>query len=207
MSLATPKIIASIDSALRRLHGVAVAGRPPPSAEAAVLSATEKDLVRGLMRVNHAGEVCAQALYLGQSLLARDAELRAFLRQAAAEEQDHMFWCLGRLQVLGDGPSRLSCVWFGGSMLIGMLVALGGDKLSLGFLSETERQVVAHLQRHLDRLPQKDAESRAILRQMLQEEAGHMESADRRGAVALPEPVQALMQVASKLMTTVAFRI
>lgn len=207
MSSATYKLIVSIDSMLRQSHGVAVSGREVPSAEAGSLSAAEMDLARGLMRVNHAGEVCAQALYLGQSLLSRDAELRAFLRQAAAEEQDHMFWCLSRLHTLGDGPSRLSFVWFGGAMFIGMVVALGGDKISLGFLSETERQVVAHLQRHLDRLPQKDAESRAILRQMLQEEASHMEAANHRGAVAMPEPVQALMKAASKLMTTVAFRI
>ena len=197
--------IAAVDGLLRRMHGVASASRSPAESPPSSLLESDKSLVRGLMRVNHAGEICAQALYLGQALLARDPELILFLREAAAEEQDHMAWCLQRLNALHSGPSRLAPLWYGGAMLIGALAALAGDKISLGFLSETERQVAEHLQGHIDRLPPEDHESRAILRQMLQEELQHKDAAGSRGAAPPPLPVRAIMRLTSKVMTTTAY--
>lgn len=197
--------IAAADGLLRRMHGVAPATRSPPESPPSSLSEPDEGLVRGLMRVNHSGEICAQALYLGQSLLARDPELILFLREAAAEEQDHMAWCLRRLNALRSGPSRLAPLWYGGAMLIGALAALAGDRTSLGFLSETERQVAEHLRGHIDRLPPEDHESRAILGQMLREELQHKDAAGSRGAATLPPPVRTLMRMTAKVMTTVAY--
>ena len=201
------EIIGSIDKLLRQVHGVVAPARMVDKPRETHLSTEEKHLAQGLMRVNHSGEICAQALYLGQSILARDPELRQFLRTAAEEENDHTAWCLNRLHSLQAGPSRLAPVWFCGAMLIGMLAALAGDRISLGFLSETERQVVEHLQRHIDRLPSGDHQSRAILQQMLKEEAGHKDAADTRGAAELPETIRTMMKLASKVMTTTAYYI
>ena len=165
----------------------------------------DRDLAMRLMRVNHAGEVSAQALYHGQALTARSAEVRAAMHDSAREEADHLAWCAERIDELGGQVSVLNPVWYAGSFGIGALAGLFGDRVSLGFIAETERQVVAHLERHLDRLPEHDAKSRAILAQMRADEAHHAESAQDLGGVPLPRPVQGLMGVVSKVMTRTAF--
>ncbi len=161
----------------------------------------------GLMRVNHTGEVCAQALYDGQAALARDPETRAHLETAAAEETDHLAWCAERLHELDDRPSLLNPLWYAGSFAIGALAALVGDRWSLGFVVETERQVEAHLGEHLDRLPTIDARSRAILSTMQADEGRHADNARVRGGTKLPPPVPTLMRGASAVMKAVAYRI
>lgn len=194
---------------------LARAERPPAAranpagaiADEAPLSEAERRHAAGLMRVNHAGEICAQALYAGQALLARDAALRAHLLAAADEEIDHLAWCAERLSELGEGPSLLSPLWYFGSYAIGMLAASFGDRQSLGFVVETERQVEAHLDEHLDRLPPSDRRSRAILRAMQAEERRHAEEALARGAASLPDPVPRLMALAAQVMKTLAYRI
>ena len=160
----------------------------------------------GLMRINHAGEVCAQALYRGQAAVAREAATRASLLQAAVEEGDHLAWCAERLGELDSRPSLLNPVWYAGSYAIGVAAGLYGDGYNLGFVVETERQVEAHLGEHLDTLPDGDARSRAIVRQMQQDEAEHGQAAQEAGARPLPEPIPALMTLASKLMKAVAYR-
>jgi ubiquinone biosynthesis monooxygenase Coq7 len=159
----------------------------------------------GLMRVNHAGEIAAQGLYLGQALTARTPETRAALEKAAAEEGDHLAWCRDRLDELGSRPSLLNPLWYGGSVAIGALAGLFGDRASLGFMAETERQVEGHLADHLDRLPGDDARSRAIVEQMQVDEIGHGRAAVAAGAAALPEPVPRLMRLAARVMTGTAY--
>jgi 3-demethoxyubiquinol 3-hydroxylase len=161
----------------------------------------------GLMRINHTGEVCAQALYFGQAAVSRDTELRVHLQRAAAEEIDHLAWCAQRLQELGHRPSVFNPLWYAGSFTLGALAGLVGDRVSLGFVVETERQVEAHLGDHLERLPQGDERSRAIVRRMQADEARHAEDALQRGAVALPQPVPRLMAAAAGLMKFVAYRL
>jgi ubiquinone biosynthesis monooxygenase Coq7 len=158
------------------------------------------------MRVNHAGEVAAQALYHGQALLARSDETRAFLLKAAAEEGDHLAWCEQRLHELGDRPSLLNPLWYAGSFAIGAAAASISDRLSLGFVTETERQVEGHLAGHLQRLPAADERSRRILETMQSDEVGHAEAASAAGAAELPQPVRELMKLTSKVMTGTAFR-
>jgi ubiquinone biosynthesis monooxygenase Coq7 len=160
-----------------------------------------------LMRVNHAGEVCAQALYQGQALTARNQETRAQMRQAAIEENDHLAWCRQRIHQLGGHTSLLNPLWYAGSLAIGAASGLFGDKWSLGFLAETEQQVVRHLDGHLQRLPTADHKSHAILEQMKTDEAKHRDTAQDAGGAALPEPVKKLMTLASRVMTTTAYRI
>ena len=167
----------------------------------------QRRLAAGLMRVNHAGEMAAQALYHGQSLTARDPALRRRLTRASLEESDHLSWCRDRLDELGGSPSRLDPFWYGGSLLIGIAAGIAGDRWNLGFLAETERQVVRHLDDHLERLPEADRRSRAILRQMRADELGHAELAESLGAAPLPGAVKRLMRLTSKVMTTLAFRI
>ena len=161
----------------------------------------------GLMRVNHAGEVAAQALYRGQSLGARDPSTRAAMEQAAREENDHLVWCRSRLGELGSRPSRLDPLWYAGSLAIGAAAALAGDRWSLGFVAETERQVVAHLDDHLRRLPDGDRRSRALLVRMRADEQRHATRARAAGGAALPSIVRRAMQAASKVMTRTAYRI
>ncbi|MBS0569479.1 MAG: 2-polyprenyl-3-methyl-6-methoxy-1,4-benzoquinone monooxygenase [Proteobacteria bacterium] len=160
----------------------------------------------GLMRVNHTGEVCAQALYSGQAAVARDDGNRARLLHAAAEETDHLAWCGERLEALASRPSLLNPLWYAGSFAIGAIAALVNDKVSLGFVVETERQVEAHLGEHLERLPAADAASRAVVAQMQVDEARHGRMAKDAGGIELPPPIPALMRLASGLMKAVAYR-
>ncbi len=159
------------------------------------------------MRVNHVGEVCAQALYQAQALTARDPALRAHMTQAARDEMDHLAWTQTRLDALGDRPSLLNPLWYAGSFAIGLAAGALGDRLSLGFVVETERQVEQHLAGHLDRWPAGDVESRAVVEQMKVDESRHAESAERAGAAELPLPLKAVMRLAARVMTSTAYRI
>jgi len=183
--------------------------RPNPASAAveAELDVVARRHAAGLMRVNHAGEVCAQALYFGQAAVARDPATRAELLQAAAEEGDHLVWCQQRLEELGSRPSLLNPCWYAGSYLIGIAAGLWGDGYNLGFVVETERQVEAHLGEHLETLPPGDARSRAIVRQMQADEAAHGRQALAAGARELPPPVPRLMGLASAVMKALAYRI
>lgn len=171
------------------------------------LSAAEKQEAIRLMRVNHAGEIAAQALYQGQALTARNSATKAQLNQAAKEEGDHLAWCAERIHELGGQTSRLQPFWYAGSFAIGAAAGLLGDRVSLGFVAETERQVVDHLQDHLTRLPAEDKVSRSIVSQMQQDEAEHGAQAEHAGGVPLPRPVRDAMKLASKVMTKTAYRI
>jgi len=171
------------------------------------LSRQEKKQAAGLMRVNHAGEVSAQALYRGQSLAARDPALCSKLKQASIEESDHLNWCRRRLGELDENPSIFDPFWYLGSFVLGMTAGMAGDRWNLGFLAETEYQVVHHLDSHLGQLPERDARSRAIVTQMKMDELGHARLAENLGAAELPSPVKTLMKLTSKVMTTVAERI
>lgn len=201
--------IAAADRALRSVFAAAHASRPPPlplSPEPpAPLSPAEQEVSGALMRVNHTGELAAQALYHGQALLARTPATRALLLQAAREEADHLAWCEARLAELHSRPSLLNPLWYLGSFLIGAGTALWGDRISLGFVTETERQVEGHLERHLQRLPPSDARSRAILATMRSEEMAHGASAERAGGAALPGPVRELMRRTAQVMTGTAY--
>lgn len=201
--------MAEADRALRTLFARPAAQRPNPAGdlEPAVLDDAQREDVAGMMRVNHVGEVCAQALYSGQAMVARDAPTRAHLLEAAAEETDHLAWCAERLEELGDRPSLLNPLWYGGAFAIGAVAGALSDRLSLGFVVETERQVEAHLDRHLHRLPPADERSRRILAQMKADEARHGDNAQAAGAVVLPPPIPSLMRLAARFMKAVATRI
>ena len=205
------RLIIGADQALKSLAGgVSGARRTNPADAQANLEADLNDAERahaaGLMRVNHAGEVCAQALYQSQALTARSDAIRNAMEQAAREEIDHLHWCEQRLEELNSHGSRLNPFWYAGSFLIGGLAGLAGDRWNLGFVAETERQVVRHLESHLHELPAQDARSRAIVAQMKLDEAEHATLAVASGAAELPAPVKQSMQLASKLMTTLAYR-
>ncbi len=203
-------LILAADSALRTLLAEPRASRPTPAplGPGASLSEGERREAAALMRVNHVGEVCAQALYTGQMLASRDPALREKLAEASREETDHLAWTLQRLRELNDRPSLLNPVWYAGAFAIGYAAGkLGGDRLSLGFVVETENQVEAHLDSHMERLPAGDTASRAIVAQMKDDEVQHARMAERAGALALPAPVKGLMQLAAKVMTTVAHRV
>lgn len=203
-------LILAADSALRTLWAEPRASRPTPQAATAelVMSNAERREAAALMRVNHVGEVCAQALYTGQALACRSSVLRAQLAEASREETDHLAWTMQRLRELNDRPSWLNPLWYAGAFAIGYAAGkLGGDQVSLGFVVETERQVEAHLQSHMDQLPAADSASRAIVAQMKADEIAHAQMAQKAGAVELPAPVKSLMQAAAKVMTTVAHRI
>ena len=174
-----------------------------PEAE---LSENERKLSSALMRVNHAGEIAAQALYKAQALTAREVELKKSMQQSANEEQDHLDWCESRIKELDDHTSYLEPVWYAGSFGIGVLAGCFGDKWNLGFLAETEHQVVRHLDSHLEKLPIKDKRSRAILEQMREDELQHAVTAENAGAYTLPKGVKYLMTLASKVMTKTAFK-
>ncbi|SNT26731.1 ubiquinone biosynthesis monooxygenase Coq7 [Noviherbaspirillum humi] len=201
--------IEAFDKALRVISGNAVAHRPTPgrgTAEAP-LSDEAKRRSAGLMRVNHVGEVCAQALYDSQAQFAQSPATRVQFKLAGREEEDHLAWTAERLEELGSRPSLLNPVWYAGSFLLGTIAARAGDAYSLGFVVETERQVEAHLMSHLDRLPAADAKSRAIVEQMRMDEIEHGNAAKRMGANTLPWPVRKGMQLTAKIMTTTAYYI
>ena len=201
------RLVAGLDRGLRTVLGGVSASRdnPAEAVEEGDLSTLERHTAVGLMRVNHAGEVSAQALYQGQAVTAREQTVRSALERAAEEENDHLVWCRSRLDELGAGPSLLDPVWYAGSFAIGALAGLLGDRLSLGFLAETERQVVEHLEGHLARLPPGDRRSRAILEQMRTDEQGHATTAAERGAHEVPGVVKSLMRFSARVMTRSAY--
>ena len=195
--------------ALETVFGQPAATRPNPAADTAdvELDETERRHAAGLMRINHVGEICAQALYSGQAAVARDPATREHLLEAAQEETDHLAWCAQRLDELDSRPSLLNPLWYAGSYAIGVLAGLRGDGWNLGFVVETERQVEAHLDEHLQTLPAADARSRSILHTMKADEARHAENAQAQGARVLPPPIPTVMAMASNLMKTIAYRL
>jgi ubiquinone biosynthesis monooxygenase Coq7 len=204
------RIIGAIDEALR----ISTGGAPTPqranpagNTASAELDDEQRRHVAGLMRINHAGEVCAQALYAGQAATARDEATRLAMQSAADEEIDHLAWCEERLQELDSHPSLLNPFWYAGSFAIGALAGIAGDDWSLGFVKETEIQVEAHLEDHLDRLPPGDGRSQAILDQMKVDEAKHAAMAGAAGARELPEPIRRAMAVTAGIMKTLAYRL
>lgn len=203
------RLLIGVENALE-----AVAGRPDAQRESPALDQPLPELeehdrrhAAGLMRVNHTGEVCAQALYKGQALLARNEETRAHLRHAAEEETDHLAWCADRLRELDSRPSLLNPVWYAGSLAIGAAAAALNDRVSLGFVVETERQVETHLAEHIERLPASDDRSRAVLTRMQADETRHADNALARGGITLPAPVPTVMRMASSVMKAVAYRV
>jgi ubiquinone biosynthesis monooxygenase Coq7 len=200
-------VLSAADGALRTLFAAPRALRACPTvpADDTVLSPPEKRKAAALMRVNHVGEVCAQALYSAQSLATKDPVLKARFEQAAREETDHLAWTQDRLDALGARPSLLNPLWYAGAFGLGLVAGRLGDRASLGFLVETERQVEAHLESHLEALPAGDHASRAIVAQMKEDEAAHAAQALQAGGVELPAPVRGLMKAAAKVMTTTAY--
>ena len=203
------KFIIAADAALRTLFATPRAARACPTLpqQGTELSAADKAQSGALMRVNHVGEVCAQALYTAQALVTGNEALRAQFKQASLEETDHLAWTSQRLAELGARPSLLNPLWYAGAFGLGLLAGRLGDRVSLGFVVETENQVEAHLQSHMSRLPAHDHASRAIVAQMKDDEARHAVDALRAGAQELPAPVKMLMAAAAKVMTTVAQRV
>jgi 3-demethoxyubiquinol 3-hydroxylase len=206
------RLLVAADTALRTVAGANHATRPTPGDTAPGEMVRDLDresqrLSGALMRVNHVGEVCAQALYSAQALATRDDRLRRHFEQAARDETDHLAWTQQRLAELGDRPSLLNPLWYAGAFAIGLLAGRLGDAVSLGFVVETERQVEQHLAGHLDRLPSADTASRKIVAQMMEDEVRHAVDAEAAGAAALPGPARLAMQAAAKVMTTVAHRI
>ncbi|MGQ0749829.1 MAG: 2-polyprenyl-3-methyl-6-methoxy-1,4-benzoquinone monooxygenase [Betaproteobacteria bacterium] len=201
------RFIVAFDKGLRTLFAPAQTLRPVPGEALpdAALSDPERRDVASLMRVNHSGEICAQALYQGQALTARNAQARAALEQAAREETEHLAWTERRIEELAGRKSVLNPVWYAGSFVIGAAAGLLGDRWNLGFLAETERQVVDHLEGHLRRVPAEDSRSRAILEQMRDDESRHATSAFRHGASELPAPARLAMRFASRVMTRTAY--
>lgn len=202
-------LLIAADGALRTLFAKPHAQRPTPApaSEPREMTASERRRAGALMRVNHVGEVCAQALYTGQALTARDDGLRQQLKAAAREETDHLAWTQERLTALDAHASLLNPLWYTGAFALGVLAGRLGDKTSLGFVAETERQVEAHLDGHLQRLPPGDTASRAVVQQMKLDEARHAAEAWDAGAAPLPAPVRAAMRLVARVMTTVAHRV
>lgn len=200
-------LIGVFDRGLRTLAGVGGSNNAAPDAPEGALTDEERTHAAGLMRVNHTGEVCAQALYEGQALTARRTEVRDALKQAAEEEVDHLAWCRQRLEELEARPSVLDPVFYAASFAVGAAAGALGDRVSLGFIEATEDQVVQHLDRHLDDLPPGDARSRAIVTEMRADEARHGVNALKAGGAAFPEGVKQVMTVVSRLMTETAYRI
>ena len=204
------RLILEFDTALRSVVGGANAQRPTPGSESGAnlaLDAEQRKHAAGLMRINHVGEVCAQALYQSQKFVARNSEIKEMLDHSAQEELDHLAWCETRLKELGSHTSYLNPFWYAGSFAIGLAAGLAGDKWSLGFVVETEKQVENHLQSHLKKLPEEDHRSRAIVDQMRIDEIEHGQAALHAGGVTLPEPIQKIMQAMSKVMTSTAYKI
>jgi 3-demethoxyubiquinol 3-hydroxylase len=203
------QLLIAADNALRTLSDADRAGRPhpQPAQPGAVLDENQRRLAGALMRVNHVGEVCAQALYSAQALSTRDAALRRHFEAASREETDHLAWTKQRLDELGAHTSWLNPLWYAGAFAVGLAAGRGGDALSLGFVVETERQVEQHLQSHLDRLPMEDTASRAIVSAMKDDEARHASDAEHAGAKLLPPPLRWIMRAAARVMTTTAHHI
>jgi ubiquinone biosynthesis monooxygenase Coq7 len=200
------RLLELADAGLRSSFARPQSARPTPGIPApAPVDSGRRRHVAGLMRVNHAGEIAAQGLYQGQALTARTAETRAALRRAADEEGDHLAWCRDRLEELGSRPSLLNPLWYAGSVAIGAVAGLFGDRASLGFMAETEKQVEGHLADHLARLPADDSRSRAIIEQMQADEVSHGHSAVAAGGGPLPEPVPRLMRLTARCMTGTAY--
>jgi ubiquinone biosynthesis monooxygenase Coq7 len=207
---AMDRFIISIDGALRMATGLADAGQrenPAGDIPDIVMDEENRQHAAGLMRINHAGEICAQALYAGQAATASSPDVQTEMQQAANEEIDHLGWCKARLDELDSQPSRLDPLWYAGSFAIGAIAGLAGDGWSLGFLKETENQVEAHLEGHIEKLPPEDARSRAILEQMKIDEAKHAQMAADSGAYDLPQPIRDLMKLTADAMKAVAYRI
>lgn len=202
-------LIIEADKVMRTLFASQTSVRRHPDADVpeAALSEAERRHVAGLMRVNHSGEVCAQALYQGQALTSRDPAVCDALREAAHEEVEHLAWTEQRLRELGSHTSWLNPLWYVGSLTLGVVAGKLGDRWNLGFLAETEKQVTAHLESHLDRLPESDAKSAAIIRQMAIDETSHAHTAEALGAAQFPPMVKSLMRRSSKLMTGLSYRI
>lgn len=203
-------LIGHIDHALNNIFCKQPTQRPFPAENAdgdLSITTEEKQKAAGLMRVNHAGEMAAQALYHGQSLTARDPSLKDKLYGASVEESDHLNWCRRRLEELDEKPSVFDPLWYIGSFAIGITAGIAGDRWNLGFLEETEKQVVRHLDSHLERLPEHDSRSRAIVEQMKVDEQGHADLAHNLGAAPLPEPIKQFMQITSKVLTNLAEKI
>lgn len=200
------RLIGVADGALRTLLAATPAGSPAPGAglQDQPADAVAREQAARLMRVNHAGEIAAQGLYTGQALTARTPATRALLRRAAAEEGDHLAWCRERIAELGGRRSLLDPAWYAGAVAIGALAGLATDRIGLGFVAETERQVEGHLDDHLQRLPLEDRRSRAIVARMRADEVAHAEAARRAGATSLPWPVRVAMRLAARLMTRTA---
>jgi ubiquinone biosynthesis monooxygenase Coq7 len=203
------RVIGEFDRALRAVAGVARAARPSPGGEVgeAELDEGQRAHAAALMRVNHVGEVCAQALYQGQALTARNEVAREALAKAAREEEDHLAWSAERIRELGGRPSLLNPLWYAGSFAMGAIAGALGDRWNLAFLAETEHQVEEHLTGHLEALPESDRRTRAVVEAMRLDEARHRATALQLGAAELPEPAKAAMRLASKVMTTVAYRV
>jgi len=203
------RLVGPIDQALRTLAGPLTSDRPYPAETAGetVTEPRERRRIGALMRVNHAGEVAAQALYQGQAFVSRNESLRENLLAAGREEADHLDWCSRRIEELGTHVSYLSPLWYVGSFAIGALAGLSGDRFSLGFVGETERQVSDHLQGHLEQIPAEDSRTRAIIEQMRSDEERHGDSAMSAGGAPLPLPVRSLMKLTAKIMTCTASRI
>jgi ubiquinone biosynthesis monooxygenase Coq7 len=204
------RFIIEFDTALRSVVGGANAQRTTPGSESGAntaLDSEQRKHAAGLMRVNHVGEVCAQALYQSQKLVARNSEVQEMLDHSGQEEMDHLAWCETRLKELGSHTSYLNPIWYAGSFAIGLAAGLAGDKWSLGFVAETEKQVENHLASHLKNLPEEDHRSRAIVNQMRLDEIEHGQAAMHAGGVSLPEAIQKMMQAMSKVMTTTAYKI
>jgi ubiquinone biosynthesis monooxygenase Coq7 len=202
-------LIVGFDRGLRTLAGIAATGRPTPGAALpdVPMSDDEKRHAAGLMRVNHTGEVCAQALYAAQALVARDPAIREQFARAAREEEEHLAWTQVRLGELGSGTSLLNPLWYAGSFAIGVAAGVAGDAVNLGFVVETERQVEEHLTGHMEALPPQDSKSRAIVEQMRDDEARHGAMALAAGGSPLPFPVRGLMRMAADVMRAVAYRV
>ena len=202
-------LIMSFDRTLRALSGATVQNRPNPADKIPEQTLTPEQRAQsaGLMRVNHVGEVCAQALYLAQGRYTKNNILKSQFSQSAHEEEDHLAWTAQRLRELDSRPSLLNPLWYGGAYVIGAVAAHLGDAYSLGFVVETEKQVEAHLDSHLGKLPPEDEKSRAIVSQMKEDEIAHGAAAQALGAAELPAPVQGIMQAAAKVMTTAAYYI
>lgn len=203
------RLIVEFDKGLRTLFSKAHSARPHPDANTpdAPMDEADRRHAAGLMRINHSGEICAQALYQGQALTARDPAVQAKLQQAAQEETEHLAWTSKRVHELGGHLSVLNPLWYTGSLTLGAFAGLLGDKWNLGFLSETEHQVGGHLQSHLEKLPPQDAKSRAVVQQMYVDETQHSEMAKQMGGADLPAPVKFAMKMTSRVLTHTAYRI
>ncbi|MGB5254251.1 MAG: 2-polyprenyl-3-methyl-6-methoxy-1,4-benzoquinone monooxygenase [Sedimenticolaceae bacterium] len=204
------RLLMNLDQAVRTLFGrpqVTERTNPADSLPEIEMSETQRDHAARLMRINHTGEVCAQGLYQGQALTARDPAVRRSMQRSAAEENDHLDWCERRVEELGGRLSLLNPLWYAGSFAIGSAAGIAGDRWSLGFVAETEKQVEGHLDEHLEQLPPDDRRTRAILEQMKADEIAHGQKAMAHGGVQLPGPIRGLMKLTSKIMTMSVYRI